>query len=129
MQDFIDYCEKRLEKHNLFTAHKMLIEKVTIDSSWRTFLNILNCSLMIKHAGKTLECADQICLRQIIERDLIQHFEHFDEFIDEIGGFEDIIDYKNHFIRARTNRSESNYKNQIIPVILFLITWFLFSQL
>jgi len=94
-------------------AHDQLIKKVVGDSpSWRAFANVINCTnLVLSVAGKLqrdrkLESDKIKELNAKIEDQLVKiAVEKFKDFVEDMGGFEDIIDY---FHQVKKNRDKEN---------------------
>jgi len=90
-------------------AHDQLIKKVVGDSpSWRAFANVINCTNLVIAVADKLEKKKQLERQRInqmktkLEEQLVKIAEEkFHDFINDMGGFNDIIDYFDHVKKSR----------------------------
>merc|ERR1711990_54042 len=103
-------CGVYLEK-----AHDQLIKKVVGDSpSWRAFANVINCTNLVLSVAAKLEKNQQLERHRIdqmktkLEEQLVKFAkDKFQEFINDMGGFNDIIDYFDHVKKSKEQETSA----------------------
>merc|ERR1712131_963 len=96
-------------------AHDQLIKKVVGDSpSWRAFANVINCTNLVLSVAYKLEKQNQLESHRIkelnnkIQDQLVKIVvEKFEDFIKDMGGFIDIVDYFNQVKKNRDRENET----------------------
>jgi len=81
------------KKHYLFRAFQQLIAKVSENQSWRAFINVVNVVGLVKSVAESSGCFDQELREQLSNEFISFSKRQYSEFINDSGGFEDIVDY------------------------------------
>merc|ERR1712012_616739 len=96
-------------------AHDQLIKKVVGDSpSWRALANVINCTNLVISVASKLErdkLLDSHRINQMktkLEEQLVKiAVEKFEDFIKDMGGFHDVIDYFDHVKKSKEQETRA----------------------
>lgn len=125
----------RGKRSYLVKAHKQLVQKVVGDTpSWRGFANVINCTHLVLEVAKTVGLVkDNRNYKEMLEEvedQLIKvSKEKFESFIQEMGGFIDIVDYFTHVQKQQIQpETESRFSPYVLGAGALLAFGALFSR-
>ena len=114
-------------QQDVVKVHSCLIRRIAENNaSWMSFGNILSLTLFIKNDARQKLCSkDFLKFQSKLKSNFVEIYPFFEEFINEMDGFDDLIDYEQHLTASLRNKSVSNgILNKFVSGFLSVLEYF-----